>query len=676
MWASTRPIDPARLVREPLGTGADPALAARWLRGEPRPVALSGAWAGGGVLLSSHPAAVARDPFAVLDAPTPVEGGVDGAVGGGWIGWLGFGLARELEPVPPPPPRPEPVAPFDLAFHDHVVRCDAAGRWWFEALWTDARANVLTERLRTWRARLAGPPPAERPVEAGPLRVAAPGAAGHAVAVAEAIERIAAGEVFQANICLRLDGPLDGDALDLWVRGVAASSPAYAAYVGGGDHVVASLSPELFLRRRGRTVTSSPIKGTAPIDGDPALLVQSTKDRAENVMIVDLMRNDLGRVCEYGSVTVPELFAVRPAAGVWHLVSTVRGTLRHGVGDGDLLRATFPPGSVIGAPKVRALRVISELEATAREAYCGAIGLCSPLSGLELNVAIRTFEARGDRLWLGAGGGIVSDSSPAAEVEEALAKARGASAAAGVALAADAAAASPAPLAADVVLHARPDPEQGILETLLVRDGACDDGERHLMRLRDSATALGLFVPPDLPERASGAAATLGAGRLRIVIDAAGAHISTGELPAAGPSELRPVVLPGGLGAHKWADRTLVDTLSGRGATPLLCDLDGHVLEAGYAALLIVEGDVVVAPPLDGRILPSVSRRRALDDAVAAGLRVCIEPVTLQRARAADAVVLTSALRGPHPGVLAGGPAAAASEAACARWRRVGMPAA
>jgi para-aminobenzoate synthetase/4-amino-4-deoxychorismate lyase len=361
---------------------------------------------------------------------------------------------------------------------------------------------------------------------------------------------------------------------------------------------------------------------------------------------------------------------------VWHLVSTVRGTLRQGVGDGDLLRATFPPGSVIGAPKVRALRVISELEATAREAYCGAIGLCSPLSGLELNVAIRTFEARGERLWLGAGGGIVSDSSPAAEVDEALAKARGAAGAAGVALAADAAAASPAPLAADVVLHARPDPEQGILETLLVRDGACDDGERHLARLRDSATALGLFVPPDLPERASGAAATLGAGRLRIVIDAAGAHISTGELPAAGPSELRPVVLPGGLGAHKWADRTLVDTLSGRGATPLLCDLDGHVLEAGYAALLIVEGDVVVAPPLDGRILPSVSRRRALDDAVAAGLRVRIEPVSLHRARAADAVVLTSALRGPHPGVLAGGPSAAAGEAACARWRRVGMPAA
>jgi anthranilate/para-aminobenzoate synthase component I/branched-subunit amino acid aminotransferase/4-amino-4-deoxychorismate lyase len=672
MWASTRPIDPARLVREPLPAGADPALAARWLRGEPRPVALSGAWAGGGVLLSSHPAAVAADPFAVLDAQPDVESAVDGAVGGGWIGWLGFGLARELEPVPPPPPRPEPVTPFDLAFHDHVVRCDADGRWWFEALWTEARADVLDERLRTWRARLAGPPPEAHAVAAGPLRIAAPGGGGHASAVAEAIERIAAGEVFQANICLRLDGPIDGDALDLWVRGVGVTKPAYAAFVGGRDHVVASLSPELFLRRDGRTVTSSPIKGTAPITSDPALLAASVKDRAENVMIVDLMRNDLGRVCEYGSVTVPELFAVRPAAGVWHLVSTVQGTLRDGVGDRDLLRATFPPGSVIGAPKVRALRVISELEATAREAYCGAIGLCSPLSGLELNVAIRTFEARGGRLWLGAGGGIVSDSVPAAEVEEALVKARGAAAAAGIEV--DASAAGPAPPPAEIVRHARPDPARGVLETLLVRDGEAADAARHLERLRASCAALRLFVPPDLAERANGAAAALGAGRLRIVIDAAGAHLSTGALPAPGPSELRPVVLPGGLGAHKWADRTLIDRLSARASTPLFCDLDGHVLEAGYAAVLIVERDVVVAPPLDGRILPSVSRRRALDDAVAAGLRVRVEPFTLARAAAADAIVLTSALRGPHPGVLAGGPPAAATDAVLARWRRADLP--
>jgi len=666
---TSSPIGAARLVREPLEGTVAAVLAARWLRGEPRAVALSGAWAGGGVLLASHPVAVAgnEDPFALLDAQPSVRGADAGgeAVGGGWLGWLGFGLARALEPVPPPPPRPQPLPAFDLAFHDHVVRCDANGRWWFEALWTEARADALEERLQTWRTRLAGPLPPAQPFLAGPLRVAAPGVAGHAAAVAETVERIAAGEVFQATICLRLEGPIDGDLLDLWVRAAGASSPAYAAYVAGGEHAVASLSPELFLRRRGRTVFTEPIKGTVALCAEPATLAQSAKDRAENVMIVDLMRNDLGRVCEYGTVAVPELCEVRPAAGVWHLVSSVRGTLRGDAGDADLLRATFPPGSVTGAPKVRALRVISELEATGREVYCGAIGLCSPLSGLELNVAIRTFESRAGRLWLGAGGAVGSDSSPAGEVEEALVKARGVAATAGVAV--DALAEAAAPTVARVVVDARPDPAGGVLETLLISEGACVARAAHLARLRDSCAALGLLVPAGLEESVVRAAAHRDTGRVRVVVDGAGAHLSTGPLPAPGPTTLRPVVLPGGLGAHKWADRTLIDALSAPGSTPLFCDLDGQVLEAGYAAVLIIEGDVLVAPPLDGRLLPSVSRQRTLHDARAAGLRVVLEPFTLDRARAADAVVLTSALRGPHPGALPGGPPVAAAEPVCKR---------
>ena len=141
-------------------------------------------------------------------------------------------------------------------------------------------------------------------------------------------------------------------------------------------------------------------------------------------MIVDLMRNDLGRVCEYGSVEVPALTELREAPGVWHLVSTVTGTLRPGVGDAELLRASFPPGSVTGAPKIRAMRVIAELEASGREAYTGAIGYASPVAGLELNVAIRTLETSGERIWLGAGGGVVADSDPQGELEECLVKAR------------------------------------------------------------------------------------------------------------------------------------------------------------------------------------------------------------------------------------------------------------
>jgi para-aminobenzoate synthetase/4-amino-4-deoxychorismate lyase len=644
------PIGPARLVREPLPRAADALHAARWLRGEPHAVALSGAWAGGGVLLASHPVAVAApddDPFALLDSQPAVEG-ADG-VGGGWLGRLGFGLGRTLEPVPPPPPSPQPLPPFDLAFYDHVVRQDADGRWWFEALWTDARADALRGRMDAWRARLAAAAPDPQPYSAGPLQVARPGTRGHATAVAEGIERIAAGEVFQVNLCLRLDGELRGELLDLWIATASELQPSYAAYVAGADHAVASLSPELFLKRRGRTVVSEPIKGTAPAASDPQALAASAKDRAENVMIVDLMRNDLGRVCEYGSISVPRLYELRRAAGVWHLVSTVTGELRADASDGDLLRATFPPGSVTGAPKVRALRVISELEASAREAYCGAIGIASPVSGLELNVAIRSFEATGGRLWLGAGGATVADSDPAGEVDEALTKARGVAMAAGIEIRADGAQAAP-PVAA-VVTAPRPDPGRGVLETLLVEDGTCVDGDAHLARLAASCDVLGFAPAADVGARVAGAAAALGGGRVRVVVDANGTHVSTGPLPDRGAMYLRPVVLPGGLGAHKWADRTLIEVLSAPDITPLFCDLDGTVLEAGYAAVAIVEDDVLVVPPLDGRILPSFSRERML---ATDGRPVVVESFTLDRARQAGAVLLTSTLRGPHAGLLPG----------------------
>jgi para-aminobenzoate synthetase/4-amino-4-deoxychorismate lyase len=149
------------------------------------------------------------------------------------------------------------------------------------------------------------------------------------------------------------------------------------------------------------------------------------------------------------------------------------------------------------------------------------------------------------------------------------------------------------------------------------------------------------------------------------VVDAAGAHLSIRSSPGASAMELTPVTLPGGLGAHKWADRTLINELSTVASTPLFCDLDGTVLEAGYAAVLIVTGGAVLAPPLDGRLLASVSRGPALDAAGRAGRRTVIRPFTLEEARAADGIVLTSSLRGPHPGVLAGGPPASASQRFC-----------
>jgi para-aminobenzoate synthetase component 1 len=236
-------------------------------------------------------------------------------------------------------------------------------------------------------------------------------------------EAIAAGDVYQVNLTRRLSLPRpDGDIAALGAA-LAVGNPApYSAVVRIPSHgvAVASASPERFLSRDGRRIWSSPIKGTAPT---PEQLTD--KDRAENVMIVDLVRNDLGRVCEYGSVRVPALWSVEHAPGLVHLVSTVEGVLRPGLGWAAAIEATFPPGSVTGAPKLAALEHIRRLEPVSRGVYCGAVGwVDADRQRGDLNVAIRTFWADDDELHLGTGGGITWDSDPAAEWAETELKAR------------------------------------------------------------------------------------------------------------------------------------------------------------------------------------------------------------------------------------------------------------
>jgi para-aminobenzoate synthetase/4-amino-4-deoxychorismate lyase len=438
---SARPT--ATFVREPLPLSLSPGEALARLAAEPMPFALTGLWAGGGAILGCAPVVVAgtdEDPFAVLDRLPPVSPSTPppaGAVGGGWFGWLGYRLGARVERVPAGPPRPVPMPEFHLAYYDHVLRRDDAGQWWFEALVTPERRVELAARRRHLQTVLDGEPP---PVSArvSPLRLTDAAAVHHIKAVAACRARIAAGEIFQANLCVRLDGHSEGTAAELLARALTHVQPAYGASFDTPHGAIASLSPELFLRRVGDEVVTAPIKGTAPRDADPvvaaaalARLEQSGKDAAEHVMIVDLMRNDLGRVSAYGTVTAPRHPTSEAHPGVWHLVSRVRGRLRAGVGNRELLRATFPPGSVTGAPKVQALRVIAESELTGREVYTGAIGYASPVAGLELNVAIRTLELRDGHLWLGVGGGIVADSDPPAELEEALVKARPIAAAVG-----------------------------------------------------------------------------------------------------------------------------------------------------------------------------------------------------------------------------------------------------
>jgi para-aminobenzoate synthetase component I len=256
----------------------------------------------------------------------------------------------------------------------------------------------------------------------------------YAKGVAAIREAIAAGDVYQVNLCRRLSAPLPA-RFDVLALGEAlfSSHPAphqAVVQLPAAGVAVASASPELFLRRRGDVVESSPIKGTAVTAAG-----LTAKDRAENLMIVDLVRNDLGRVCEYGSVDVPALWHVESHPGLVHLVSTVRGRLRQGTGWGALLDATFPPGSVTGAPKLAALDVIAALEPVSRGIYCGAVGWVDADRGHgDLNVAIRTFWAADGELHLGTGGGITWDSDPDDEWDETELKVRRLLAVAGAAV--------------------------------------------------------------------------------------------------------------------------------------------------------------------------------------------------------------------------------------------------
>jgi para-aminobenzoate synthetase component 1 len=249
--------------------------------------------------------------------------------------------------------------------------------------------------------------------------------------IERAKEYIAAGDIFQANIAQRFHTRWTGSSAELYRRLREANPAPFAAYVEFPGGAALSSSPERFLKVSGRHVETRPIKGTRRRTGDEASdrraadeLLASAKDNAELAMIVDLERNDLGRVCEYGSVCVTEPRVLEAYPTVFHLVATVEGTLHPHHDLVDLLRATFPGGSITGAPKIRAMEIIDELEPTARNLYTGAIGYIDFSGRADLNIAIRTMVRTGLDVWFQAGGGIVADSDPEAEYQETVDKAR------------------------------------------------------------------------------------------------------------------------------------------------------------------------------------------------------------------------------------------------------------
>jgi para-aminobenzoate synthetase component 1 len=253
----------------------------------------------------------------------------------------------------------------------------------------------------------------------------------YVAAVEKARQYIIAGDIFEVNLSQRFEAELSITPYQLYRRLRQINPAPFAGYLGFDEVQVVSASPERFLRLRGDRVETRPIKGTRPRGKTPEAdetlakkLLNSSKDRAENVMIVDLERNDLGRVCRFGTVNVTELAILEVFPTVFHLTSTVVGRLREGKNSIDLLKATFPGGSITGAPKVRAMDIIDELEPTKRSVYTGSIGYLSFGGDLELNIAIRTFLVKGKRAYFQVGGAVTYDSDPETEYQETLDKAR------------------------------------------------------------------------------------------------------------------------------------------------------------------------------------------------------------------------------------------------------------
>lgn len=370
------------------------------------------------------------DPFVLLREQLAADGiATDPAFAGGAIGYFGYDLARRLERLPVIAGDDGDTPEMAVGIYDWAVLVDherrgchlvGAGRDPRTAADWDALVALFTD-----------PPPAadRRPFQAGAARADfTPEAYRRAFA---RIQRyIDAGDCYQVNLAQRFTAAASGDPW-LAYRELRRLNPApFSAYLGGPGPRVLSSSPERFLQVRGGRVETRPIKGTRPRaaapDADAALareLTASAKDRAENLMIVDLLRNDLGKVCVTGSVRAPCLFEVESFATVHHLVSTVTGRLADGVDAVALLRASFPGGSITGAPKLRAMEIIEELEPRRRGVYCGAIGWLGFNGDMDTSIAIRTLVATADELRFWAGGGIVADSEAESEYRECLDKA-------------------------------------------------------------------------------------------------------------------------------------------------------------------------------------------------------------------------------------------------------------
>jgi para-aminobenzoate synthetase / 4-amino-4-deoxychorismate lyase len=612
----------ARPYRRALDSDASPGAVIAQLREDDRPGALWGDWFGGGVLIFHRPLRVeepvdASDGFGRLDEqPAAMRSGFGvgpGIVGGGWLACLGYDATTT-----------------SLAFYDSLLRWQRDTGWSFESLGLSGRELANAAALQHWTAMLEAAPSAPT----APLRIGRFGVLADAestrdsylAAVEDVISRIDHGRFYQLNLCIRLHAEVAGGGPVVFGRLCEQLQPAFGALITGpishgSRRMITSFSPELFLRIRDGTILTAPIKGTAPRgahDGAAALHA-SAKDAAENIMIVDLMRNDLSRVCRPGTVAVQELLTIQPHPGVWHLVSAIRGELNPHTTTAQVLAAAFPPGSVTGAPKISAQQGIADLEVEPRGAYTGSIGLVSPLAGADFNVIIRSFELHDDHLELGVGGGITVDSVPMREWYECLHKAAPLVAAAGSVIDQELATEPPPPEPALLAY--------GVFESILVIQGNAIRLAAHLARLDRSCRELyGRGIPDDLAATVR-QLARVHADQHRLAIRVL-ARPSEGRLelnlqtsslgPKPGSSMLRHQTRPEHSWRHKWVERSALTGAEAavKPAMPFFTSkARPHAITETTRGNLFLQDDdgVWCTPPLDEQVLPGVTRREVLD---------------------------------------------------------------
>ena len=480
------------------------------------------------------------------------------------------------------------------------------------------------------------PPPFTGRAYAGPLRpewdFAAYGRRFRAVK-----EAIAAGDIYQANLSFRASFPFAGEPRALYQDLRAAARAPHCAYLDffdermGGNRQILSLSPELFFEIADGLITSRPMKGTSPRLGDDAVaraaLAASPKDRAENLMIVDLIRNDLGRIAETGSVTVRDLFKVETYPAFHTMVSTVSARLNPDTGIAAIVRALHPCGSVTGAPKIRAMEILHDLESSPRDAYCGAMGYFAPNGDARFNVAIRTVTIANGRGILGIGGGVVQDSREDSEYDECLLKAR-------------------------FFEDSRRKLE--LIETLKYDHGFVRL-DRHLARMAASATRLGLAFDPAKAQAALTAAVKDRNDplRVRLALDEEGRHqISIASLAPNPPHwtyALSPAATDSGdeLLRHKTNWRELYDSEAARLKTDevIFRNQRGELTEGARSNIFVRRGGLLLTPPASSGLLPGILRAELLESGQA-------KEAVLTEADLSGEVYFGNSLRGLIPASL------------------------